>query len=56
MVQGNVLRCELQDVLGQGLGVLIGSGCKRREGLTVAASMAAGGARYTRGEKTAALL
>jgi hypothetical protein len=39
--QGNSQRCELQDVLGEELGALIGSGCKRKEGLIVAASKAA---------------
>jgi hypothetical protein len=38
--QGNTHRCELQDVLGQELGALMGSGCKRKEGLIVGASTA----------------
>jgi hypothetical protein len=35
--QGNKQRCDPQDVLGQELGALMGSGCKRKEGLIVAA-------------------
>jgi hypothetical protein len=38
--QGNTHRCELQDVLGRELGALMGSGCKRKEELIVAASTA----------------
>jgi hypothetical protein len=38
--QGNTQQCELQDVLGQELGALMGSGCKRKEGLIMAASTA----------------
>jgi hypothetical protein len=36
--QGNTHQCELQDVLGQELGALMGSRCKRKEGLIAAAS------------------